>query len=149
VLSGGGSGPVPEAETMRRAALASGLSETALMIEGRSRNTLENARETARLLSARGLHSVLLVSDRAHLPRAAFLFRRAGLQVVGRAGVPPSSAKQQAGAIIRESAAVLWNLLRALLHLGLRWSRLLGGEPGQQAPKQDGYDQGRTAGQQK
>ncbi len=126
VLSGGGRGPVPEAETMRRAAVASGVPETALLIEGLSRNTLENALETARLLRARGLQSVLLVSDRAHLPRAAFLFRLAGLQVVGRVGVPPLSIKQQAGGIIRESAAVLWNLLRALLHLGLRMVALAG-----------------------
>jgi uncharacterized SAM-binding protein YcdF (DUF218 family) len=148
VLSGGGRGPVPEAEIMRRTALARGVPETALLTEARSRNTLENAGETARLLSARGLHSVLLVSDRAHLPRAAILFRLAGLQVVGRAGASPPSTRQQAGSIIRESAAVLWNLLRALLHVGLRWS-CLGGEPRQEAPKQDGYDQSRATGKQK
>jgi uncharacterized SAM-binding protein YcdF (DUF218 family) len=148
VLSGGGRGPVPEAERMRRAALASGIPATALLIEGRSRNTSENAAETARLLNARGLRSVLLVSDRAHLPRAAIYFRFAGLQVVGRAGVSPSSIKLQAASIARESAAVPWNVFRAVLRVGLRWLRLPGRKPRQHTPEQNGYRQGGAAGEQ-
>jgi uncharacterized SAM-binding protein YcdF (DUF218 family) len=112
VLSGGGAGPLPEAEVMRRAALACGVPETALLIEPRSRNTFENARETARLLASRGLRSVLLVSDRAHLLRAALLFRLAGLRVAGWAGAPPPSVWWEAGAAIREVAAVPGSLAR-------------------------------------
>ena len=52
------------------AALARGVPRTALLIEAGSRNTYENARETARLLGSRGSRSVMLVSDRVHLPRA-------------------------------------------------------------------------------
>jgi uncharacterized SAM-binding protein YcdF (DUF218 family) len=113
VLSGGGSGPLPEAEIMRRAAIALGVSETAMLVETASRNTVENARETARLLSARGLSSVLLVSDRIHLPRAALLFRLAGLRVAGRAAVPARSFRRAAGAALREILALPWSLLRA------------------------------------
>src|SRR5262249_4254612 len=91
VLSGGGAGVIPEAEIMRRAAIARGVPEAALLIEPASRDTFENARETARLLALRGLRSVLLVTDRTHLPRAALLFRLAGLRIVGRAVVPPPS----------------------------------------------------------
>jgi uncharacterized SAM-binding protein YcdF (DUF218 family) len=149
VLSGGGSGPLPEAEIMRRAALANGIPETALLIDKLSRDTLENARETARLLSARDLLSVLLVSDRAHLPRAALLFRLAGLQVAGRAAVPPRSIRRHAGAAIREIAALPWSLIRAVFGARSRYSRLPGGEPRQQAPKQEGNGQGGTAGEQK
>jgi uncharacterized SAM-binding protein YcdF (DUF218 family) len=119
VLSGGGAGPVPEAEIMRHRALARGLPETALLIEPRSRNTVENARETARLLHARGLRSVLLVSDRVHLPRAALLFRLAGLRVAGRAGVPPPSIQWEIGTAIRELVALPRSLVRAMLHA--RW----------------------------
>ena len=129
VLSGGGSGPLPEAEFMRRAAIVHGVPPTALLIDPVSRDTFENARETARLLSARGLRSVLLVSDRVHLPRAALLFRLAGLRVAGRAAVPARSLRRQAGATLREIVALPWSLLRAA-------SRRLGhGEPGQHAPK--------------
>jgi len=47
VLSGGGGGPLPEAEAMRQAAIDHGVPETALLIDAVSRNTFENARETA------------------------------------------------------------------------------------------------------
>jgi len=124
VLSGGGSGPLPEAEVMRRAAVAYGVSETAMLVDTVSRNTVENAREAARLLSARELRSVLLVSDRVHLPRATLLFRLAGLRVAGRAAVPAYSLRQAASAALREIFAMPWSLLRA-------GSRRLGyGEPG-------------------
>jgi uncharacterized SAM-binding protein YcdF (DUF218 family) len=88
---------------MRRAAIAHGLPQAALLIDRMSGNTFENARETARLLNARGLRSVLLVSDRAHLLRATVLFRLAGLRVTGQACVcePPSNAAQRS----REPAA--------------------------------------------
>ena len=114
VLSGGGRDP-PEAELMRRAALAHGVPPVAVLVEPASRNTSENARETARLLSARGLRSVLLVSDRAHLLRAAVLFRIAGLRVAGRAGVPARSLGREACATLRELLALPWSLLRGLL----------------------------------
>jgi len=93
LLSGGGDGPVPEAEIMRRMALARGVPEAALLVEPGSHDTVENARETARLLRPRGGRAVFLVSDRAHLPRAALLFRLAGLRVTGIAGVPPPSIR--------------------------------------------------------
>jgi hypothetical protein len=39
VLSGGGSGPLPEAELMRRAAIGGGVPPAALVIDTVSRNT--------------------------------------------------------------------------------------------------------------
>ncbi len=115
VLSGGGAGPVPEAEIMRRMALDRGVPEAALLVETGSHDTLGNARETARLLRLRGGRSVLLVSDRAHLPRAALLFRLAGLLVGGWAGVRPPSTRWEVGAAIRECMALPGSLARALL----------------------------------
>ena len=114
VLSGGGNGPLPEAETMQRAAIAYGIPEAAILTDLVSRNTFENARETARLLRVRGLRSVILVSDRAHLLRAAVLFHLAGLSVTGRAGVPARSFRRGAGATLREIAVLPWSLLRAI-----------------------------------
>jgi uncharacterized SAM-binding protein YcdF (DUF218 family) len=122
LLSGGGAGPVAEAEIMRRMALARGVPATALLIEPRSRDTVENARETARLLGPRGGHLILLVSDRAHLPRAALLFRLAGLRIAGWAGVPPPSTLWEIGAALRECAALPRSLARGFLQLRLRRS---------------------------
>jgi uncharacterized SAM-binding protein YcdF (DUF218 family) len=115
VLSGGGVGPLPEAEVMRRIACARGVPETALITELHSRNTFENACETARLLRSRGRCSVLLVSDRPHLPRAALLFRLAGLRVAGLAAAAPPSLRWEVRAAIHECAALPRSLARALL----------------------------------
>ena len=114
LLSGGGRHAAPEAEAMRALALAAGIPEAAILVEPRSRDTLGNARECALLLRARGLRRVMLVSDRAHLPRAALLFRLAGLDVVARAGAPPASRLRGVGGRLREAAAFPKSLLRAL-----------------------------------
>lgn len=115
LLSGGGRRREPEAVIMRRAALAGGVPEAAVLIEPNSRDTLGNARETARLLQAHRLNSVVLVSDRTHLPRAALLFRLAGVAVVGRSGVRSRSPFLEIGAMIREIVALPWSLARAMV----------------------------------
>jgi uncharacterized SAM-binding protein YcdF (DUF218 family) len=99
---------------MRRMALARGVRQAALLIEPHSRDTLGNARETAALLRAHGLHTVMLVSDRVHLPRAALLFRLAGVAIAGRSGVRSRSPLQEIGSAVREMAALPWSLARAL-----------------------------------
>ena len=66
LLSGGGTGPTPEAEIVRRMALACGVPQAALPVESGSRDTVENAWETTRLLRPRGGYSVVLVSDWDH-----------------------------------------------------------------------------------
>jgi uncharacterized SAM-binding protein YcdF (DUF218 family) len=114
LLSGGGAGLVPEADIMQQIALTRGVPERALLVERRSRNTVENAREAAQLLHSHGGHSVLIVSDRSHLPRAALLFRLAGLRVAGSAGVPPQSLPWELAAAIRECAALPGSLFQAL-----------------------------------
>jgi uncharacterized SAM-binding protein YcdF (DUF218 family) len=112
VMSGGGTGPVSEAAVMRDLAQEAGVPETALLLDLESRNTFENAANTARLLQAVGKSRVVLVSDRAHLPRAARLFRRAGLDVVGVAGVPASSMGRAMGAVLYETASLVRGLFR-------------------------------------
>ena len=118
LLSGGGSGPVPEAEIMRRMALVRGVPDAAILIESGSRDTVENAWEAARLLRPRGGRKVLLVSDRAHLPRAALLFRLAGLRVAGWASVTPPPIRWEIGAAVRECVALPRSLVRALRRPG-------------------------------
>jgi uncharacterized SAM-binding protein YcdF (DUF218 family) len=115
VLSGGGEGPIAEAERMHHLAVARGLPQAALLIETGSRDTFENARETARMLGSLGLRSVLLVTDRIHLPRATILFRLAGLRVVGGTGVMPPSIKWEARLAVHELAALPRGVSRALL----------------------------------
>ena len=115
MLSGGGRGPEPEAKIMRRIALTGDVPQVALLIEPNSRDTVGNARETALLLRAHGLRTVVLVSDRAHLPRAALLLRLAGVAVAGRFGVRSPSLPREIVATIREMAALPFSLVRALI----------------------------------
>ena len=112
VLSGGGDGPIAEARAMRDLAHAAGVPATALLLEPESRNTFENAGNTARLLREAGKSRIVLVSDRLHLPRASRLFRQAGLDVVGVAGVPPSSIHRAIQGTLYEAAS----LMRGLFH---------------------------------
>ena len=113
VVSGGGA-PVSEAQAMSELARAAGVPVTALLCETASRNTAENALNSARLLREIGLSRVVLVSSRAHLLRARWLFRLAGLRVVGSAGVPARSARQAIVSGIVEIVALPRSVLRVL-----------------------------------
>ncbi len=94
VLSGGGLGPVAEAAAMRDLALDAGIPAAALLVEPDSRDTLANAVN-------------VLVTDRLHLPRAALLFRRAGLDIAGVAGVPARSIRNALAAAFYEIASLI------------------------------------------
>ena len=60
--------------------IARGVPGDRIVIEARSRNTRENAVESARVIAARGWRSVLLVTSAAHVERAAGCFHRIGLR---------------------------------------------------------------------
>jgi len=112
LMSGGGAGPATEASVMRDLAREAGVPEMAVLLETESRNTFENAAYTARVLRGMGKTRIILVSDRLHLPRAARLFRRAGLEVLGVAGVPASSMRRAFGAVLYEAASHMRGLFR-------------------------------------
>ena len=59
-----------------------GVPRAAILEEGKARTTSENAVETARLLRARGVRRVLLVSSSIHMRRALASFRAEGLEPV-------------------------------------------------------------------
>jgi uncharacterized SAM-binding protein YcdF (DUF218 family) len=57
-----------------------GIDADRIVVEGRSRNTHENAVESARIVNARGWKKLLLVTSAWHAPRALASFRAAGLE---------------------------------------------------------------------
>jgi uncharacterized SAM-binding protein YcdF (DUF218 family) len=89
-------------------------------IEPNSRSTWENARNTAALLRPLGVKSVVVVTDRAHMPRAILCFQRHGLRVEAvaleslpkPAWAPSAGALSQVPVIWREWAALIWYYLR-------------------------------------
>lgn len=56
-----------------------GIPQSAIIFEGKSRSTRENAVETSRLLKNRQLSRVLLVTSAFHMPRALATFRGVGI----------------------------------------------------------------------
>ncbi len=121
LLSGGGE-PVPEAEIMRRMALAAGVPDSALLVESVSRNTLENATHAGALLAARQVSTVVLVTDRYHGLRARVLFRLAGLNV-GAVHVASLPRRRHLTMLLSESIKLPISVLRALLHKAGRGMR--------------------------
>jgi len=83
LVSGGLMDPAPgvpsEAEQLAAMLEDWGISDDRITVETRSRNTHENAVESARIVSERGWRRVLLVTSAKHMPRALGCFRRAGL----------------------------------------------------------------------
>jgi uncharacterized SAM-binding protein YcdF (DUF218 family) len=71
----------PEAVTAQRFFIANGVAPERLVLEGGSRNTDENASETAALLDG-SVGTVLLVTSAFHMPRSVGLFRAQGVNVV-------------------------------------------------------------------
>ncbi|EGV18640.1 YdcF family protein [Thiocapsa marina] len=71
-----------EADGMLRFLTDLGVPPDAILLEGRSRNTRENALYTAEILSAEGIDRVLLVTSALHMPRALATFRSAGINAV-------------------------------------------------------------------
>jgi uncharacterized SAM-binding protein YcdF (DUF218 family) len=78
IFSGGSSDPesVASAELMKRAAIAAGVPANAIIVEGTSATTEENAQHVAVLMKGRGLRSAILVTSPYHQRRAAILFER-------------------------------------------------------------------------
>jgi uncharacterized SAM-binding protein YcdF (DUF218 family) len=86
LASGGKSDPAdpgpPCARVMRDFLVDLAVSEADLIVEDGSRSTYENAVESSKLLAARGINRIVLVTDAVHMVRAARCFRRQGLVVV-------------------------------------------------------------------
>lgn len=67
---------VASAELMKRAAVAAGIPSDAIVVEGRSATTEQNAARVAEVMAERGLRSAILVTSPYHQRRAAMLFAR-------------------------------------------------------------------------
>ncbi len=77
----GGSGTTPAGQ-MGAVLRLLGVPPEAITLEEQSRNTAENARYSAEILSEWGVERVLLVTSALHMPRAKALFEAQGLEVI-------------------------------------------------------------------
>jgi len=104
-----------------------GVPEHDIIVEDQSRNTFENARESARLLRSRGLARPALVTEATHLARSVLVFRAQGVDVIA-AGVnyrvsdlgddwlhsflPDAGAASTVRLVTHEWVGMLWYWLR-------------------------------------
>lgn len=72
----------PEAAVLSRWLKGEGIPPDAIIEESASRNTAENAMETAKLSRVRGIRRILLVTSAFHMLRSEMCFRKAGFEVV-------------------------------------------------------------------
>ncbi|HXX80876.1 MAG TPA: YdcF family protein [Thermodesulfovibrionales bacterium] len=70
-----------EAPIVKRFLVDLGVAERKVIIEEKSRDTIENARYTVEICGARGYSKPLLVSSASHMKRALLSFRNAGMEV--------------------------------------------------------------------
>ncbi len=71
----------PESELLADLLVELGVPRSALTLDRESRNTYENAQNTARIFAEEGWKSGILVTSGMHMPRALATFRKAGLNL--------------------------------------------------------------------
>ena len=87
ILSGGritwrGGSGASEADDMKEFALAMGVPELAIVLEGTSLNTRQNAVNLKPILDRQSAESVLLVTSAIHMPRSVAIFSKLGINVI-------------------------------------------------------------------
>jgi uncharacterized SAM-binding protein YcdF (DUF218 family) len=109
-------GDVPEADLLARKLAQWGIPPAQIVVDAASRNTRENALVSARIASAHGWRTLLVVTSALHLPRAVGCYRAVGLEpdalpVDRRAGdgrgiswLPRASALARSTDVLRELA---------------------------------------------
>lgn len=87
ILVSGGSGlmlqgGLREGDVLRQYLAAQGFPGEKILSEAVSRNTRENAVESGKIIAARKLQKVVLVTSAFHMPRSVACFRKAGIEVI-------------------------------------------------------------------
>ena len=82
VASGGKYHDIVMADVMRQILENDGIRGDMIWTEGASRSTYENGLFTSRLLRAKNIHRIVLVTEAYHMPRSAQCFRKQGIDVI-------------------------------------------------------------------
>jgi uncharacterized SAM-binding protein YcdF (DUF218 family) len=106
-----------EAQIMAREAEAEGIPRSAIFVEPRARDTIQNACFSVRIMKEHGWRSAEVVSRASHLPRAAMIF--GGLPVEWRTHVAPPL--QPESAVYRSAAGFLEVVKTARYLVWARW----------------------------
>jgi len=116
----------PEGSVMRRWLLKFGVPARKLFAEAASNNTWENALYMRKLLQAKGVRRVIVVTSAWHMPRAVWCFEAQGFQVIAaptdylteqesydlRSFLPRWTTLSDSGQALHEYFGLLWYRLR-------------------------------------
>lgn len=94
-----------------------GVPEQAILLEERSRSTLENALYTREIMQSNGWQTAVVVSDGYHLLRAGWIFQMTGIDAVMSPAASNPPAFSLVTAIAREVLALHWQALISLFNL--------------------------------
>ena len=125
LVSGGrvhGTEPSSEAALMKDV-LVNELNVPVRWLEERSRNTAENATYSAELLRGQGIAAIILVTQAAHMPRAAKAFEEQGVRVYAAPTGYRSGNRAPAGVLDWLPSSAALDTSRIALHeyLGRLW----------------------------
>jgi len=128
MLVGGASigedGVEPEALLMKQAATED-FGATVAWVETRSRTTAENAANAAAILRVHNVRRIYLVTHAWHMPRAAWAFRHAGLEVIPAPTAFVTANGEEREQALLPSARALYEVSLGLHEAtGLLWYRL-------------------------
>lgn len=121
----------PEAPVIHRFLVELGVPPARILVEDRSRDTLENAAFTRRLMARRSIPKAILVTSAFHMRRARFLFEREGVDVVPYpTAFRTWDGKRYGGQDWLPTASALRNSVLAFKeYLGYAWYRFSPGGP--------------------
>jgi uncharacterized SAM-binding protein YcdF (DUF218 family) len=128
VLCGGNGEPfsttLNDADCMADAAYAMGMTQSGVIVENRSRNTLENAREVRKLLKGK---RIILATSAYYMRRAVAMFTRQGFTVIPASTYYLVQTRKTTAALLIPNASNLANSSTALAEwLSLAWWKLRG-----------------------
>lgn len=112
ILCGGrlGDAPRSEAEAMAEYLRGCGVSERALLMEDRSRNTVENLQNAREIMAREGFADAAIVTSDYHVQRALWIARKLSIRACGIAARSPSGFIARLKNLLREcvSWCVFW-----------------------------------------
>lgn len=111
--------PRSEADACQEILRSQSLPQSAIVLEGKSRSTEENAIFSSRIMTERGWTSAVLVSDSYHMLRATWLFSQQDVEAYA-SPVPAQRIHHPhtyPHSLLREFLAIHWQVLKEALNL--------------------------------
>lgn len=96
-----------EADSMKRIAHERGINDSQMLLEKESTSTFENLRNTKALLEKNDLHSIIIVTESYHSPRALLVAKKLAIPATVSPAIN-STCVHIGKYILREPVSLLW-----------------------------------------